>query len=114
VNVWLNWHGAASLPWALLPLGLYSFGWALLVPVVTLMVLDLFPHRRGMASSLQATVGSVANAWVAGGLAPMVMHDARALAWGSAGLMGVGWLAWRRARLSEARVDGAATPSGSS
>ena len=33
---------------------LFAFGWALMVPVVTLMVLDLVPERRGMASSLQA------------------------------------------------------------
>ncbi|MCK7499812.1 MAG: hypothetical protein MZW92_62495 [Comamonadaceae bacterium] len=33
---------------------MFSFGWALMVPVVTLMVLDLVPERRGMASSLQA------------------------------------------------------------
>ncbi len=38
-----------------------AFGWALMVPVVTLMVLDLAPDRRGMASSLQACIGSLAN-----------------------------------------------------
>jgi DHA1 family bicyclomycin/chloramphenicol resistance-like MFS transporter len=31
------------------------------VPVVTIMVLDLVPERRGLASSLQAVVASVAN-----------------------------------------------------
>jgi DHA1 family bicyclomycin/chloramphenicol resistance-like MFS transporter len=33
-------------------------------------VLDQAPDRRGMASSLQACIGSVANALVAGALAP--------------------------------------------
>ena len=47
--------------WALVPIALYAFGWALMVPVVTLMVLDLVPERRGMASSFQAAVGSAAN-----------------------------------------------------
>ena len=42
-----------------------------MVPVVTLMVLDLAPERRGMASSLQACVGSAANGLVAGVLAPL-------------------------------------------
>jgi choline dehydrogenase-like flavoprotein len=36
----------ATLPphvgWALVPLALFSFGWSLMVPVVTLLVLDLF------------------------------------------------------------------------
>ena len=57
------------------PIALYAFGWAMMVPVVTLMVLDLVPERRGMASSLQAFVGSAANGMVAGVVAPLVMHS---------------------------------------
>jgi DHA1 family bicyclomycin/chloramphenicol resistance-like MFS transporter len=41
-----------------------------MVPVVTLLVLDLVPERRGMASSLQAFVGSTANGVVAGVISP--------------------------------------------
>jgi DHA1 family bicyclomycin/chloramphenicol resistance-like MFS transporter len=65
-----------------------------MVPVVTLMVLDLVPERRGMASSVQAFIASTANALVAGLLAPLVMHSPLALALTSAGLMSVGLLAW--------------------
>ena len=79
---------------ALLPLGMFSFGWALMVPVVTLLVLDLYPQRRGMASSLQAFVGSTANGIVAGILVPLVMHSVAALATTSLLLMGVGLGAW--------------------
>jgi DHA1 family bicyclomycin/chloramphenicol resistance-like MFS transporter len=46
-----------------------------MVPVVTLMVLDLVPERRGMASSFQAFIGSTANGFVAGVVAPLVMHS---------------------------------------
>ncbi|WP_407067967.1 multidrug effflux MFS transporter [Leptothrix discophora] len=94
----LNVAGNLLLPlhplWAFPPILLYSLGWAVLVPVVTLMVLDLAPARRGMASSLQATVGSLANALVAGVLTPLVMHSALALSLASAGLMLIGLLAW--------------------
>ncbi len=31
----------SSAPWALVPIAIFAFGWALVVPVVTLMVLDL-------------------------------------------------------------------------
>ena len=41
---------------------------------MTLLVLDLHPDRRGMASSLQMFVGSTANGLVAGVVAPLVMH----------------------------------------
>ena len=65
-----------------------------MVPVVTLLVLDLHPERRGMASSLQAVVGSTANGIVAGAVAPLVMHSALGLAVMSTAFMAVGLLAW--------------------
>ena len=52
-----------------MPIAPFSFGWSLMVPVVTLMVLDLVPERRGMASSMQACIGSLANGLVAGVIA---------------------------------------------
>jgi MFS transporter, DHA1 family, multidrug resistance protein len=52
------------------------------------------PDRRGMASSLQACIGSLTNGLVAGVIAPWVMHSTVALAVTSLLLMGVGLLAW--------------------
>ena len=93
-----NLAGNLALPphpaWALPVIGLYSLGWALMVPVVTLLVLDLHPARRGMASSVQACIGSLANALVAGVVAPLVMHATLTLALASAGFTLVGLLAW--------------------
>ena len=65
-----------------------------MVPVVTLLVLDLHPERRGMASSLQAVVGSTANGFVAGAVAPLVMYSAMGLALMSTAFMVVGLLSW--------------------
>ena len=95
LNLLLNFSFAAHWSWALLPVSLFAFGWALMVPVVTLAVLDLAPERRGMASSLQAFVGSVANGLVAGVIAPLVMHSTQALALTSAGFLGIGFFAWQ-------------------
>jgi MFS transporter, DHA1 family, multidrug resistance protein len=94
VNVTLNATLAPHVAWAMLPVAVFAFGWALMVPVVTLMVLDLAPDRRGMASSLQACVGSAANGVVAGVVAPLVMHSTLALALASLGLMSVGLVSW--------------------
>ena len=94
VNVTLNLLFDPHPAWALLPIAVFAFGWALMVPVVTLMVLDLVPERRGMASSVQSCVGSLANALVAGAIAPLVMHSTVALAFTSMAMMGVGLLAW--------------------
>ena len=93
-NLVLNLLFEPNVWWALIPLALYSFGWALMVPVVTLLVLDLVPERRGMASSFQAFVGSTANGLVAGAIAPLVMHSAVALAATSLLMMSVGLFAW--------------------
>jgi len=81
-------------PWALLPMGVYAFGWALMVPVVTLLALDMVPLRRGMASSLQACIAGVANGFVAGVISPLLMHSTLLLALGALGLMTIGLVAW--------------------
>ncbi|MBK1689617.1 multidrug effflux MFS transporter [Rubrivivax gelatinosus] len=98
LNVGLNLVFKAEAWWAMPLIGIFSFGWALMVPVVTLMVLDLVPERRGMASSVQACVGSAANALVAGLIAPLVMHSTAALALTSFALMSVGIVAWHWVR----------------
>jgi DHA1 family bicyclomycin/chloramphenicol resistance-like MFS transporter len=94
LNVVLNATLTPHPSWALLTVAVFSFGWALMVPVVTLMVLDLVPERRGMASSMQAFIGSMANGLVAGVIAPLVMHSAIGLALTSLGMLGVGLVAW--------------------
>jgi len=93
-NVLINLMGTPHPFWAMLTVSIFSFGWALMVPVVTLMVLDLVPERRGMASSVQAFIGSMANGLVAGLIAPLVMHSALALAFTSLGMLAIGIVAW--------------------
>ncbi len=93
-NVALNTVLDPHPAWALLPIAIFSFGWALMVPVVTLLVLDLVPERRGMASSLQAFVGSTANGVVAGVISPLVMHSALGLATASLLMMCIGLASW--------------------
>lgn len=94
----LNIAANAVLPpsawWSIIPVAVFAFGWALMVPVVTLLVLDLHPSRRGMASSLQAVIGSAANGVVAGAVAPLVMHSAMGMAVASFLFMTVGLAAW--------------------
>jgi MFS transporter, DHA1 family, multidrug resistance protein len=94
LNVALNLAFEPSVWWALWPIAIFAFGWALMVPVVTLMVLDLAPDRRGMASSVQAFIGSMANGFVAGAIAPLVMHSTVALALASTGMLSIGIVAW--------------------
>jgi DHA1 family bicyclomycin/chloramphenicol resistance-like MFS transporter len=94
LNLAANVLMPAHVSWSLIPIGLYALGWAMMTPVVTLMVLDLYPDRRGMAASMQAFVGALSNGVVAGVVVPMVMHDTVALAVASLLLMLVGLFAW--------------------
>ena len=94
LNLIANLVFKAHVSWALFPLGIFSFGWALMVPVVTLLVLDLHPDRRGMASSLQMFVGSTANGIVAGVISPLVMHSTVGLAVSSLLMLSLGLVAW--------------------
>ncbi len=94
LNLVLNLLFEPSVWWSMWPIAIYSFGWALMVPVVTLLVLDLFPERRGMASSLQAFIGSAANGLVAGVISPLVMHSPVGLATASLLMMSIGIVSW--------------------
>ena len=94
LNLLANVLWSAHVAWALLPLGVFAFGWSMMVPVVTLLVLDLHPARRGMASSLQMFIGSTANGIVAGVISPWVMHSTVALAAASLCMMSVGLCSW--------------------
>jgi len=94
INLAANILFKAEASWALIPISIFSFGWAMMVPVVTLLVLDLHPMRRGMASSLQSFIGSTANGLVAGLIAPLVMHSTVAMAAVSLAMMCVGLVAW--------------------
>lgn len=84
------------LPWAVMPLPFYSFGIALAFPILTLAMLDLFPHSRGAASSVQSFVSLVANAAIAGALAPAVAFSQPSLAVTALALTLVAWWLWRR------------------
>ena len=94
LNVVINLTLPPHPLWSVAPIAVFAFGWALMVPVVTLLVLDEFPQRRGMASSMQACIGSIANGLVAGVVGPLVMHSTLALALASAAMLSVGVVAW--------------------
>jgi DHA1 family bicyclomycin/chloramphenicol resistance-like MFS transporter len=97
-NLVLNATLEPHFAWAILPVAGYSLGWALMVPAVTLLVLDQAPDRRGMASSVHAFIGAMANAFVAGVVAPLAMRSPLGLALTSALLLAVGLVAWQWVR----------------
>jgi DHA1 family bicyclomycin/chloramphenicol resistance-like MFS transporter len=95
-NVGYNLFAAEpSVPWAVMPMVLNSFGIALVFPIMTLAILDMYPRQRGSASSLQAFTGLVSNALIAGVLSPWLSHAGLHLALGAAVFTFLGWAFWR-------------------
>lgn len=96
-----------SVPWAIIPLFFYAIGSAMAMPSLSLIVLDMFPTRRGMAASLQGFVSGIINAMVAGLLSPAVSHSPKWLAIAMVLLMltGLGcWLGYRWLQIRQVQV----------
>lgn len=93
LNVAMNLLMAPRLPWAVLPMGLYSAGLFTTFATLQLVALDLFPERRGMAASCQAFWQTLGMAITAGILAPALWDSTLNLALGMAGCLVSGlWL----------------------
>ena len=104
VNVVISWLVTPGVPWNVLPIMIFTFGSSLATPSLTLLMLDLFPATRGLASSLQGFVQFALSGAVAGTVAPFLAQSVGALALGMTGFTLAGFALWlvyrRRARIS--------------
>jgi DHA1 family bicyclomycin/chloramphenicol resistance-like MFS transporter len=98
-TVWnIGYHALVANPsvvFSVLPTAMIAFGIALVFPILTLAILDLYPNQRGSVSSMQAFVGLLSNAFIAGVLSPWLSDSALHLALGAACFTAIGWLLWR-------------------
>ncbi len=99
----LAYHGAIASPEVLptvLPVALNSFGIALVFPILTLALLDMYPEARGAASSMQAFISLLLNAGMAGLVSPWLSHDLfqLSIAAGLLSLLAWGFWHWEHTR----------------
>jgi DHA1 family bicyclomycin/chloramphenicol resistance-like MFS transporter len=94
---------APALPWSVVPVVFYAVGTALTAPSIQLLVLDMFPENRGLASSLQGFTHGLLTSLTAGLFAPFLSGSALTLALGQLGLLALGFFCWilyrRRSRV---------------
>jgi len=83
-----------ALPWAVMPMVLSAFGVALVFPILTIAILDMYPDQRGSASSMQAFVGLLSNALIAGMLSPAISHNGLYLALAAGAFSLVAYCLW--------------------
>ncbi|MDO5055973.1 MAG: multidrug effflux MFS transporter [Lautropia sp.] len=98
-----------TVPWAVLPLGLYSLGMSIALPGMTVAALSIFPQMRGLAASLQSFVQMGFFSLVSAFIAPHVFHSAEALAWTHLAGVSLGVVLWV---LGSRMAPPAATPAG--
>jgi DHA1 family bicyclomycin/chloramphenicol resistance-like MFS transporter len=80
--------------WNVLPILIYTIGTSLIMPSITILLIDLFPAMRGMASSLQGFVQFALGGMVAGTLAPFLVQGLAMLAWGMAAFTAASFALW--------------------
>ena len=78
----------------MLPITVYGIGFAMAMPSISLITLDLFPTRRGMAASLQGFVSGMVNMVTAGVISPPLWHHPRWLALGMVAMLAVAIASW--------------------
>jgi MFS transporter, DHA1 family, multidrug resistance protein len=95
-----------ALPWSVVPVVVYAVGMALSGPSIQLLVLDLFPQNRGLASSLQGFTHTCCTALTAGVLASLLSVSGILLALGQGAMMALAWLTWLAYRRLDKKVSG--------
>ena len=99
LNVIGNLVFRPRVPWAAVPLFIYTLGFSLFAPMGTLLALELFPARRGMASSLQGFVQIILFAAISAFVAPLVYASGLKHALAMAVMLVLNCLAWTFFRL---------------
>lgn len=103
-NVTMNLTMAPLLPWAIAPMVLFAGGMALAMPNLQLMALDLFPERRGLASSCVGVVLTGMNALAAAVIVPLLWFSPLHLAFGMAGFLCLGGITFVLSRRAAGKL----------
>lgn len=79
---------------AIAPVALYAMGMALAMTPISLLAMDLFPLRKGMASALQGFAQTTSNAFIAAFLVSLLFGSLLSLAGGMALVLLLSWGFW--------------------
>ncbi len=70
-----------EMPWAVMPLFVYTTGVGIARPGMSLVLMDFFPQSRGLASSIQSFVQTLAFALCSALIVPMIYGSGSAYRW---------------------------------
>ena len=95
IGVVYNLLFVAEVPWAVLPLAIFTFGLAVAMPAIQMSAFELFPDNRGLSSSMLSFIQMIAFALVSGLVAPLLFGSALKLAWGMLAGLVLAFICWR-------------------
>ncbi len=111
VNVVYHCYFPPAIPWSVAPLFFYTFGMSIVAPGATLLVLDLFPHIRGIVASCQSFTLTMLAALVSAVIAPLLSQSVLWLAEGQLAVTVIALIFWLASRsfglLEKFELDGA-------
>ena len=84
----------ARVPYAVMPIMIYTFGLALTSPGMMVRTLDLFPRMSGLAASMQGFIQMLLFSVVAGLVSPLLFDSALKLSLGHAAGAATGVALW--------------------
>jgi len=91
----LQAHLFEATPWILIgPLVIYTFGMAWMLPNLTIMSLDCFPHHRGLAASMQGFMQTLGGAITAGLIVPLISDSNLLFAMAQTVMLAIAILIW--------------------
>jgi DHA1 family bicyclomycin/chloramphenicol resistance-like MFS transporter len=92
----------ATILFTIGPLVIYAIGTAMIMPAITVLALDCFPHHRGTAASMQGFIQMLINAVVAGFAVPALHAQRYFFVIGQALFLSIAlalwYVSWRRNR----------------
>jgi MFS transporter, DHA1 family, multidrug resistance protein len=94
LNVLVSAFAPPNVVWNIAPLFVFTIGSSIVAPSITLLLLDLFPRMRGLASSLQGFVQFTLSGFNAGSIAPLLDATLLTMALGMAAFTAASFALW--------------------
>lgn len=88
-----------KVPFAILPMAIYAFGYTFAIPCISIKILDLMPNMRGTASAAQSFIVISIFSLFSVFIAPFIMDSAQKIALTSMASLIFAIIAWQIANL---------------
>lgn len=108
INIAYTALATIDIPYAVLPLALYTFGMAMAMPGMVMRALNRLPTMHGLSASMQGFIQMMIFTVVTGMVAPLLFDSAFKLALGMAGGAVLGIALWAAINARTTRTPGSA------